>query len=209
MLISSKRHEKQITMAASEAETTCLATMITVEGEPVRALLDTGAAVSAISHTLMKRLGFQIDHPAKFKIRGIGGERLVPLGIIPQFPVTFGKVTVPITVSVIDAPAYEVILGTNFFHTTKSQISFEENYPTITITWLGRQCTMATEYQELPPLYTTMDEEIEECSDEEEEGMFTLTQWQNKTSPLKAAPRMLLKNPSIKWITQKESFFQK
>ena len=38
---------------------------------------------------------------------------------------------------------------------------------------------------------------------------YTLTQWQNKTSPLKAAPRMLPKNPSIKWITQKESFSKK
>jgi len=174
--VSTKRHEKEISVAATEPEpeTTCLATMITVEGEPVKALLDTGAAVSAISYTLMKRLGFQISCPAKFKIRGIGGEKLIPLGIIHQFPVTFGKVTVPVTVTVIDAPAYEVILGTNFFHSTNANISFDEDYPTITVKWLGRQCTMATEYQDLPSLYTTMEEELEEGSEEEEEGMFTL-----------------------------------
>jgi len=50
-----------------------------------------------------------------------------------------------------------------------AQISFDEDHPTISISFQGRKHTMATEYQALPTPYSDLDEEFEEESDEEEE----------------------------------------
>jgi len=109
--LSPKRQEVKTSFTVTNGDTTSLSAPVLVEGVPARALIDTGAAVSVISNSFRRKLEFDISKPASYKIKGIDGKKIVPLGEIEGLPLSFGKVTVPITVAVIDAPGYEIILG--------------------------------------------------------------------------------------------------
>ena len=66
-----------------------------------------------------------------------------------------------------------LILENDFLKKVNAQIFYTDPFPTLTITWLGRQQTIATECQASPSLYTDVEEGLEE--EEEEEDLPVLT----------------------------------
>jgi predicted aspartyl protease len=155
------------------SSTISLTTKVKVEDEWYSAIVDTGAAVSTISQTLMKKIGFTIQAPVTYKIKGVGGQRIILLGVIHDFHVKIGKITIPIEVAVLDIPSCQLILGNDFLKKVNAQILYADPSPTLTITWLGRQQTITTECQSTPQLYTDVEEGIEEEDEEDELPVLT------------------------------------
>jgi len=169
--LTPRRQERKINVVATEkskAHTTSLSAAVTVEGVAARALIDTGAAISTISNDFRKRLGFDIGDPVHFKIKGIDGRKFRPLGQISGFPLNFGQVTVPITVAVIDAPHYEVIIGNDWLTKMAVDISYQTTpCPTLQISWQGRSQKVKTECYDLPRFYEKVEMEEEKLEEEE------------------------------------------
>src|SRR6185295_15420969 len=85
--LTSHRQEKKINIAsASLSNTTSLSAPVRVEGIATKAFIDTGAAVSAVSNQFQKKFGFDVTRAASYKICGIDGRKIVPLGEIDGFP---------------------------------------------------------------------------------------------------------------------------
>ena len=134
-----KERTKEISITDHDVSSTIsLTTKVKIEDEWYSAIVDTGAAVSAISQTLMKKIGFTIQAPVTYKIKGVGGQRIIPLGVIHDFHVKIGKITIPIEVAVLDIPSCQLILGNDFLKKVNAQILYADPSPTLTITWLGR-----------------------------------------------------------------------
>jgi hypothetical protein len=168
--IAPRRRERTMALASNDtAETTSLSATVKVEGTAVTALIDTGAAISAVSHEFLKSQGFEITRPARYKIRGISGQKVVPLGEVDMFPVTFGKVTVPGRFAVIDSSAYKIILGTDWLSKVNAHIVFRDEEPHIQITWLGRTQITPTKAIEKKEPFIFEELEDEEIIEEEED----------------------------------------
>ena len=106
-----------------ESQITSLTAPVKIEGVNIQALIDTGAACSAISHKLLKKIGFKIDRPARYRIKGIKGNTIIPLGELENCPVNIGGVTVNIDIAVLDASNdYDLILGNNLLSKTEATI---------------------------------------------------------------------------------------
>ena len=183
--LTPKRQERKVNVVDTEgpkAHTTSLSAPVTVEGVPAKALVDTGAAISTISSDFRKKLGFEIGHPVNFKVKGIDGRKIIPHGQISGFPLNFGKITVPITVAVIDAPHYEIIIGNDWLTKMKTDISYQTTLcPTMKISWQGCSQEVKTECYELPRFY----EEIEEDElDEEQEEEYAVCAVRKEADPL-------------------------
>jgi hypothetical protein len=160
---------REVSVASQEpAETTSLSARIQVEGTPVTALIDTGAAISAISYKFLKSLGFEIQQPATYRIKGINGQKITPLGEVRQLPVSFGKVTVPANFAVVDAISYELILGIDWLRKVAANITFGDS-PSIEITWLGRKQTTTTKYLNEPSPFQEVEYDAEEEEQEKED----------------------------------------
>src|SRR5690242_6679295 len=86
--------------------------------------------------------------------------------MIHQFPVTLGKVTVPVTVTVFDNSKYPLILGNEFFHQVQAKIHYSEPYPMLELAWLGRRQQIPTEY------IKEVEDEEEDITPEEYERIF-------------------------------------
>ena len=91
-----------------------------------------------ISNTFRKKLEFDVGKPSTYKIRGIDGRRIIPLGEIEGLPLSFGRVTVPINVAVIDAPEYEIILDNDWLTKMKANIFYKTTILILEICWNGR-----------------------------------------------------------------------
>src|SRR6185295_7825928 len=153
--LTSHRQEKKINIASTSlSNTTSLSAPVRVEGIATKAFIDTSAAISAVSNQFRKKFGFDVTRAASYKICGIDGRKIVPLGEIDGFPLTFGKVTVPITVVVIDASNYDVILGKDWLTKLNAAISYKNAELLLQITWNGRSQTVVMECHNAPQEYT-------------------------------------------------------
>jgi len=173
-LSATRKPQPPINLATSERSNfTSLISPAMVEGTPVSTLVDTGAAISAVSLTLLNEMGYEVERSVTYKIRGVGNDKIIPIGEIEDFPVTFGKVTIPVTMAVIDTPQYPIILGNDWLSKAQAVISYRDPME-MEITWKGRRQRSPVEYSKLPSLYTDLEEEEEEEEGEIEEEEFEI-----------------------------------
>jgi len=69
---------------------------IRIKGNPVVAILDSGAAVSIITAKLMRKLGLQIQKPSKTIVVTANGNHTKALEIIPNIKITIQNIIIPI-----------------------------------------------------------------------------------------------------------------
>ncbi|GBC33781.2 retroviral-like aspartic protease 1 [Rhizophagus irregularis DAOM 181602=DAOM 197198] len=80
-----------------------------IKGKRIPLIVDTGAAGSIVTCQLLNDLGIAIDRPSAIVMINVNGEKKRPLGEVLDFLITFGGVTVPINVVVIDTESYSAI----------------------------------------------------------------------------------------------------
>ena len=100
---------------------------VQIEGKPVRATIDSGAATSVMTSKLMKRLGEEIDSPSKIIITTITGDSKRSLGVITKLRIKVNGTLTPIDVEVIEEPKVEkLILGNDYLSMVNATIKYNE-----------------------------------------------------------------------------------
>jgi len=100
---------------------------VQVEGKPVKATIDSGAATSVITSKLMKRLKEEIDSPSKIIITTITGDSKRSLGVISDLRIKVNGTLTPIDVEVIEEPKVEkLILGNDYLSMVNANMKYHD-----------------------------------------------------------------------------------
>ena len=87
---------------------------IRLRNRSYQAIIDSVAAISIIAHQTVKELDLKIEQASTSLIVATTGTSTCPLGIIKDLPVEVEGVTIPITVEVVPATSYLLLLGNDW-----------------------------------------------------------------------------------------------
>ncbi|KAK1669019.1 hypothetical protein QYE76_057178 [Lolium multiflorum] len=90
---------------------------VTINGERLTALVDTGSTHNFMSNTAMRRLALQPAGSEKYSVTVANGDRLTCQGVARQVPVLVGDEPFSIDCVGIDLGCYDFILGLDFLST--------------------------------------------------------------------------------------------
>ena len=90
---------------------------VTINGERLTALVDTGSTHNFLSRDSMRRLALQPAGAEKFSVTVANGDRLTCHGVARQVPVLIGDEPFSINCVGIDLGCYDFILGVYFLST--------------------------------------------------------------------------------------------
>src|SRR5436305_8708782 len=116
--------------------TTAMKCEILVERELVTAVIDSGAAVSIITHSLMKKLGYTPDQLSNLVITIANGTRIKALGEISHLQVSCNYLKILTTIQVIESKDDVLILGNNWLIKVRASMDYERSI--LTIKYKGR-----------------------------------------------------------------------
>ena len=88
---------------------------VTICGEPFEGILDTGATDSAISHTLIRRVGF-MDRmtPSNVTFITAGGNTETPLGVMTNCTIRIGQLELKLDTMVTPTDSYNILVGNDW-----------------------------------------------------------------------------------------------
>ena len=87
-------------------------------------IIDEGASVSILSSTSWKAIASPSLLPSTDQILAFNRRPIVPLGILPQFPITLEGKTVYIDVMVVQGPLdFNLLLGRDYVYAMKDIVS--------------------------------------------------------------------------------------
>jgi len=126
--------EEEIQEYRKKRKTFAAKCVITINGEEIEAIVDTGAARNVISRALKERLGLKIQRSSRTKFKFADGSKASSLGeltVKTQFENKTQLMTMPINLHVLESPEEDLLLGTEWFTKTKAKIDFEKKELTI------------------------------------------------------------------------------
>jgi predicted aspartyl protease len=156
-----------------DVKSTAVRCYVRIKGNPVVAILDSGAAVSIITKKLMKNLGLTIDETSNTVVVTANGERTRALGQIKRAQIAIQDLLIPISLQVIDSQDETLLLGTDWFRKTHASLDFGTNQ--IRLRYLAKIITVpitssANETPvSLPNYYEQPEDELEQVLDDYEE----------------------------------------
>lgn len=113
---------------ATEQEGFCsLKALVNINGTPLMAVIDTGAACSVITKELVEDLGLEIDIESRRPLVTADGVVHPTAGAIKELPVDVKHLHLPIQVSVFDCPGRQLILGMSWLRAYKVTVDLEKN----------------------------------------------------------------------------------
>ena len=193
--------------------TTAAKCYVRIKGNPVVAILDSGAAVSIMTRRLMDKLGLEPDNPSKTIVVTANGTRERAIGQITDLKISIRDLMIPIKLQIIESREETLLLGTDWFEKMKAKWDFDTR--TLQIQHDGRILKIGTTHlsdippQMLPDFENDSDEvsEIEyddESLDEEEtyysdevKGDEFSTDWQDESSEIQENPAIYLSDHMI------------
>ncbi|KAG0009484.1 hypothetical protein BGZ82_003989, partial [Podila clonocystis] len=104
-----------------------LKTLIKVNGEPLTAIVDTGAACSVITKDLVDRLGLRIDSVHGRVLITADGTRHHTAGAIDRLPIELKNRILPTRFAVFNRPGEQLILGMNWLRNHRVVVDLENN----------------------------------------------------------------------------------
>ena len=105
---------KNANLVQSPTHSTSVKCNIRLRNRPYQAIIDSGAAISMIAYQTVKELDLKIEQASTSLIVTATGASVRPLGIIKDLPVEIEGVTIPITVEVVPATSYSLLLGNDW-----------------------------------------------------------------------------------------------
>ncbi|KAG9285163.1 hypothetical protein G9A89_004378 [Geosiphon pyriformis] len=144
---------------------TAMYTKATVEGKPIRLILDSGSAGSIITYQLIQQLKRNIDRPAQTVIVTADGIKKTPVGEIDDFPFSIDGIIIPVKVLVMDAPQYQALVGNDWllkananlnWKTQELKISYQGQYTIVPATCEKALVFEFEEKKEMPLTETYM-----------------------------------------------------
>jgi hypothetical protein len=153
-----------------ERKTSAVRCRVRIKGNPLIAVLDSGAAVSIITNKLMKKIGLAIGKPSNVFVITANGNRTRALGQI-AVNIAIQDVSIPTELQVIESTEETLLLGTDWFTKTNAELSFGSN--TVRLRYLNKSITVPiTHYANEDPKCIAMEDQsnfIDEDDEWEEE----------------------------------------
>ena len=112
--------------------------------EAVTAIVDSGAATSIITKSLMKKLNYAPDQSSKLVIVTANGARIKALGEISNLPININHMKIPTNVQVLESKDDVLILGNDWLSKVKASLDWHDQ--TLTIHFKGRRERVAITY---------------------------------------------------------------
>jgi TolA-binding protein len=180
-----KEKEVHLTESDEDGPITVTAAKVTlrIKGKAQTAVIDSGAAANIITTPLVERLGYEITKPSRVAVVTVNGTRAKSLGVVPNIPITFGKIIRPTSFHVLESKDELLIFGNGWSLTngaimdwrrgllTLEEGSHVERIP-VTLTRTTKVETYnypEEEYEEeQTEIYYTSSEFSEEVSEEED-----------------------------------------
>jgi len=150
-----------------QRKTTAAKCYIRIKGNPVVAILDSGAAVSIITNKLIKKLGLEPDTSSKTVVITANGTRTRALGQITKLRISIQNMLVPVTLQVIESREETLLLETNWLHQMKAKWDF--NSRQLQIQYQGRTIQIETTHFANTPPKSTINYDTEDDGDDEDE----------------------------------------
>ena len=177
--------------------TTAMQCELMVGREPVKAIIDSGAATSIITYKLMKKLGHTITCPSKIIVVTTNGQKVKPLGVVNEFPITINYLKIPTTMEVLESPEDLLLLGNDWLRRVKANLDWESLK--LTVRSKGRQETVNVSCYDgdFTSVRQTIPDESKEMDDEDYESAF----YSNAKGP--ETSNKASKNPAI-YLAQME-----
>ena len=171
--IQETNYANQESEEEKEDKSTAVCCYVRIKGNPVVAILDSGAAVSIITRKLMKKVGLSIDEQSNTVVVIANGERTRALGQVKKAQIAIQNLLIPISLQVIDSQDETLLLGTDWFRKTHASLDFGTNQ--IRLRYLAKTITVpvTSSANEIPVNYPTpsdqQDDELEQVLNDYEE----------------------------------------
>ena len=177
---------------------------VDIHDQSVKAIIDSGAAISMISHDTVKQLGLTIEKPSKNLIMTAAGTSTRPLGVITNLPITINGYNIPLDVEVVPVKSYSLLLGNDWNSKVEANYSWKNGC--YTLRWKGKKLSLQTTYETDRPLLAkptiTDTAELEQFEQEflspkeayasEVESIVNSKPWQTVTQPPHHPPQRKL-----------------
>ena len=150
--------EEQITAAKCE---------VYIGKEPITAVIDSGAATSIITSSLLEFLGCKINRPSKMVIVTANRTKVKAKGMIDDLPVDLKRISIRSPVHVIDSQDNVLILGNDWLKRSHAVIHYDDE--TLTIRYKGRIVNLPLNFTTEKSFSIADIEESEEEYETEEE----------------------------------------
>ena len=152
-------------------KTTAVQCHVRIKSNPVKAIVDTGAAVSIMTKPLMKKLGLRIDSPSKIIVVIANGKKERALGQIHNVSLVIQGILASVTLQIIDSSNETLLLGTDWCLMTNAKVDFE--YKELKINYKGKRAIAEISMEGIrkdiiPQDYEELDDEIDEMLEEED-----------------------------------------
>jgi hypothetical protein len=142
-----------------EIKTTAVKGDVKINGRLIRAIIDTGAAISVITKTLLDDLQVEIKESSNSRLVGFDGNKSISLGK-SEIEIELGNWIIPTIVEVIDSNKRDLIIGTKSLAGMDANIDLKEKKMTLKV---NNEDTI-----EIPIYYTHSEDLNDEISDEED-----------------------------------------
>ncbi|KAG9285425.1 hypothetical protein G9A89_010900 [Geosiphon pyriformis] len=122
---------------------TAMYTEATVEGKPIRLILDSGSAESIITYQLMQQLQRTVNRPAQTVIVTADDIKKTPVGEIDNFLFTIDGITISVKVLVMNTSQYQALVRNDWllkananldWKTQELKISYQRQYIIVPVT---------------------------------------------------------------------------
>jgi hypothetical protein len=147
------------------AQTTAAKCKMYVGKAPVEVIIDSGAATSIITKSMLDMLGYPITNSSNLVIITANGNRIRSLGEVRDLPINVRHSLIKTNLQVLESKDKVLILGNDWMHKVDANFSWKDS--NLTINHKGRAIVVPVTYTR--PNTQAKYEEEEEYSDEYEE----------------------------------------
>ena len=161
--------EKEANFVGSDDEpTTAAKCTLRVNGKVINVVIDSGAATSIITKTLLDQLNLDIDRNSKLVVVTANGDRTKSLGIVDDVPVMVGKITILTSFQVLSSKDKVLILGNDWLRNANAVMDWKQS--TLTIKNDRQAIRVPITFTRTSKVETQEDSESDSGDDEYDEG---------------------------------------
>jgi len=119
--------EKEANLAESDEDDSTTAAKVTlrIKGKAQTAIVDSGAATSIITKTLLDRLGYKVDKLSKLVVVIANEAHTKSLGVVSHLPITLGKIDTHTSFQVLQSKDKVLILGNEWLRENNAVIDWK------------------------------------------------------------------------------------
>ena len=126
-----KEKEANLIESDEDESTTAAKVTLRIKGKAQTGIIDSGAATSIITKSLLDRLGYEVNRPSKLVVVTANGARTKSLGVAANIPVTLGKISILTSFQVLESKDEILILGNEWLRSNHAIMDWKQSLLTI------------------------------------------------------------------------------